>query len=119
MCQGSALADPPEQSGRPAKSGHAPSRRATPLIFEGTEKREEDGRIPAPKQTTGASIALAFCALALSAVVPGNRAERGRPGTHLPQQSRGEMGPGSRPSAAAGTTTERAGYIIERHARCD
>src|SRR6266498_3382850 len=59
MCQGPALSDPPEQSGRPAKSGPAPSQRATPHIFEGDGKREKDGRLPAPKQTTGAREALA------------------------------------------------------------
>src|SRR5262247_2080722 len=51
--------------------GHAPLRRAIPLI-SGEGKRREYGQTPAPDPSPGASEIL----LALSAVVPAERAER-------------------------------------------
>jgi hypothetical protein len=54
------LGDPSRPSNRAVRRNpdNAPSRRATPLIFE-ERKRREDGRTPAPKPRTGASMALA------------------------------------------------------------
>src|SRR5262249_43086977 len=43
-------------------SDNASSRRVTPLV-RGEAKERNDGRTPAPKQTTGASVILAFACL--------------------------------------------------------
>src|SRR6266511_2697533 len=51
--QGPALSGLPVDTGRPVKSGQRALRRAIPLGW-GTEGESKDGRLPTPKQTTGA-----------------------------------------------------------------